>query len=282
MNSAQRLEERTKSQFPLSIATSLAIEGLFGIIVDRPDPKPVWPQYTDLFINVRTLFRNLVGSLTATDNNALQPGEYGAALIEEMTIIQNIVTQYSKGRINVHFYACTYNSLTGFFPFAYFKEVNTEKQKMYALLENTSIDRVFQILGKDQSMLTRYDVNITHPGKATLLLSHYPVDLLNVRQTTELGLLESHTGAVKLRHRWNSKLYNGKDLTIIPFDKMTVQLFGDHGNLFKPYPKDIRDKVLAIAKQYKWHSATTRDRIMQSIQLAHEPLLMVMVRKLYL
>jgi len=282
MNSTHWLEERTKSQFPLSIATSLAIEGLFGIIVDNINPTPPWVNYTDLFVNVRTLMRNLVGALPPEANNAIQPGEYAAALIEEMTILQNIVGQYSKGRINVHYYACTYNSLTGFYPFAYFKEVKTDKQKLYALVENTTIDRIYQLLGKEHSLVTRYDVNITQPGKATLLLSHYPIDLLNVRQTTELALLESHTGSVKLKHRWNSKLYNGKDLTIIPFDRMTIQLFGDHGGLFKPYPKDIRDKILAIAKQYKWHSATTRDRIMQSVQLSKEPALMVMVRKLYL
>lgn len=63
MSNLLDIDARTKGQFPISIATSLALEGLFGILEDNKDPNPPWPDYTDLIINVRTLFRNLLGSI---------------------------------------------------------------------------------------------------------------------------------------------------------------------------------------------------------------------------
>lgn len=282
MDKEYSIEARTKGKLPLSIATSLAIEGLFGMIDDKPDIKPQWEGFTHLLVNARTLFRNVIGSFSKEVLETLNPGDFSEIIIEEMSIIRSAVSVYSKNRIETLFYVCSYNSLTNFYPFAYFKEAKTAIQTHTAAVENSTIDNIFKTLGDQNSFIKRYDVNITPEVTNTLVITHFPFDLLQIKKAKDIALLESHTGVVKKRYQWNTKLKNAGSLPPMPFDIMTVQLFGDSGNLFNPYPKPIRDKVIGIAKQYEWHQQTTRARIMQTIQLAHDPNLVLMIRRLYL
>lgn len=282
MSNLLDIDGRTKGQFPVSIATSMALEGLFGILETAPTDTPPWREYTDVAINVRTLFRNLLGSISDEHTSTNTGYHYAIALIEEMTIIRNVVTQYSNGTINTHFYACSYDSLTGLFPFAFFKDLKTDKQKFYAKLENGTIDEIMQQLGTPNEFVRLYDTNIPLQVKQALLLTNYPVDLLTLTKATKVALLESHTGRVKERQHWNTKLHNAKSLPPMPFDRMTIRVFGDSGNLFAPYPLDTRKKIMEIATQYKWHSQTTRERVLQTIRLSKDAVFIQTITRLYL
>lgn len=282
MSNLLDIDARTKGQFPISIATSLALEGLFGILEDNKDPNPPWPDYTDLIINVRTLFRNLLGSIEDEHTSTNTGYHYAIAIIEEMTIIRNIVTQYTDGKIKTHFYACNYDTLTGLYPFSFFRESKTDKQKFYAKMENGTIDEVIKQLGKPNEYIRLFDSYIPLDVNKTLVITNYPVDLLNIQKASEIALVESHTGKLKRKAQWNTKLYNGSKLPPIPFDKMTIRVFGDSGNLFAPYPIEIRRKLLEIAGKYKWHSQTTRERILQTVKLSNDIVLYQTITKLYL
>src|SRR5690606_25017198 len=50
--------ERATGYFPLSIATSLAIEGATGIHPDQPVGSKLMKDFTGHWVNVKTLFRN--------------------------------------------------------------------------------------------------------------------------------------------------------------------------------------------------------------------------------
>lgn len=282
MSNLVRIDGRTKGQFPVSIATSLALEGMFGILEDNFNPNPPWLDYTDLVVNVRTLFRNLVGSIENESETNNTPIDYAYVLTEEMSLIRNYVTERSSGKINVQFYVCDYHSLTGFYPFAFFKEVKSEKQKMYARMENNTIEYIFKELKLVNDYLTAYDTNVLLEVRKTLLMTHFPLDLLHIRKASEVALLESHTGVVKRKHKWNTKLNNSKNLPPIPFDRMTVQVFGDSGHLFSPYPLEIRKKLIKVAEENNWHTATTKERILQTVKLVRDPVFVETIRKLYL
>ena len=108
MNDAVLLERRETGKIPVSIPTSLALEGLFGIL-DVPEgaPKSSDPipatEIDEVWVNLRTLFRNLQGSLEAQSATQINGYSYGLAIIEEMTIIQQSVHQLSEGRIKTFF-----------------------------------------------------------------------------------------------------------------------------------------------------------------------------------
>jgi len=227
------------------------------------------------------LFRNLHGAISAEHVNNITAVELTAAIVEEMTVISSIVQEQTRGKLKVVYYACSYKHLTGLYKGARFKEVKTDKQKFYAALENNCLENVFRHFGKDNDIIHAYDTLITAKPKRVLLMTNYPIDLLNISGPTALGLLESHTGTVKTKLRWNTKLNGGNNLPRIPFDRMTVQVFGDSGGLFSPYPRDYRDKLVALAEKYKWTPDTTKGRILQCLELMREPTYEIALKKLY-
>ena len=280
MNYIEVLDGRVKGQFPLSIATSLAFEGLFGIMDEKDNPKnPPLTLFKQLWVNIRTLFRNIHGSIDKEAEGNLLPKDYADVIIEEMNTINGIMRDKSPD-IQVHYYVCTYQTLSSIYPFSSFKEVKTDNQKAYSVLENGMLSFLFKHFGTTDERVHICDTFIIPKEPKILLLTHYPFDLLNVKGGGMLGLLESHTGVVKLKPQWNTKL-NTKDYNRLPFDKMTVQLFGDSGGLFKPYPLDFRKKILELATSKKWNSETTKDRILQGVSSLHDPVFEAGIKRLY-
>src|SRR5690606_15099886 len=109
------------------------------------------------------------------------------------------------------------------------KNATTENQKFVQALEGNTF-KEFQQLQPDADLRV-FDMDFEQDQRKVLIITHFPVDLLNRYKFSRLVLLETHTGAMKPHTLWYTKLYNGKELNMIPFDRMTVQLFGD-GNLF--------------------------------------------------
>lgn len=315
MKPSEMLDDRVKGQLPISVATSLAIEGLLGILEDKPaDPdnplrryaqtainaynstrqflgihvedtpvdvvKAPIKDYEELWINYRTLFRNIVGALPADHAAQITPDDYAMLVVEELTIIKAALLDHGFD-VMVVGYVCSYESLHGNYPKAIMREIRTDKQKFYAALENQTVAAVFTNLGGENEILIPCDVSIRGNHRKTMLLSSYPIDLLNFKHGLQLALVESHTGAIKKRQHWHTKLQNGKDLPHIPFDRMTIQMFGDTGGLFSPYPKTHREKLIALAVKYQWTSLTTKARIMQCLELARDPTFEAVVRAMY-
>lgn len=281
--SAMILEMREKGQFPLSIGTSLAFEGAFAIMLDNPNPpKPPIDSYKEVWVNLRTLFRNLYTCMKREQSEMLLPDALGEAMREEMSIIQGILAERTGGRVTAIFYANNYHSLTGLFQNAIFKEAKTEKQKHYSLMENKAIDYLLKHYQKSgQFTILDLDTTLVGNERDALILTHYPLDLISNKKFGDIGLLESNTGAVKRPHQWYTKLKNGNELGRIPFNKMTIQLFGDSGDLFAPYPSDYRRAVIDCAENNKWTQTTTKDRIILTIQLLKMPQLEGLVRKMF-
>ena len=112
------------------------------------------------------------------------------------------------------------------------------------------------------------------------LITHYPVDLLARYNFTELHLLESHTGAIKNPSMWNTKLQNGRDIPNIPFDRATLQVFGD-GVMYRPMNMKIRKAFIEMAEKHQWSAATTEALVKHSAKSAKDPFLGQFVNGLY-
>src|SRR5690606_22392271 len=117
-------------------------------------------------------------------------------------------------------------------------------------------------------------------GSDGLILTHFPVDLLNRYRFKTLKLLESHTGAIKPFNVWNTKLKDGQGLDVIPFDRMTLQMFGDNAH-FSPMHKKVRMTIYNLVVKNKWTYATTKDYVFYCIQQNRDPALEDLVRELY-
>ena len=273
------LSGREQGQIPVSIGTSLALEGAFGILEDHPNPAPAIHKVEVLYINLRTLLRNIAGSVDADTNAVLTAEDLSATLGNELQIIEAAVKQVTAGKVEVVPYICEYKSLKRLFPHAMMKETKSEKQTFAALRETNALLDFEEKMGWIYSK--KFDIEFEKDNRTALILTNYALDLLQRYKFTSLSLLESHTGAVKPPAMWYTKLNNGKELTSIPFDRMTIQMFGDGSNLFSPFPIKIRRHILGIAEKNKWTPMTTKALILDSIKKERDPTLEALILNLY-
>lgn len=253
---------------PISIPTALAIERAGGQHPEIEDKEPPVLKYRLILMNVKTLIRNLHGSVERSAFAIPKYDDIVDALIEDMSITESYITDVSKGGTQVRFYLPTYSSIRREYPRAKVKSASTPNQKEYANLEKNIIDT----LRKSSAPLDIMGGDMGPEGKhpSTMLVTHYPVDLLKRASFEKLTLLESHTGKLKGPSSWNSKLVSSKELERIPFNRFTLQLFGD-GTHFYSFPHKYKKEIIKLAEEAKWTPTTTRDRMVLTIKRVKDP-----------
>lgn len=274
----QQLAQRELGAIPLSVGTSLAIESACGVLPEKEVSPPPILAVKELWVNLRTLFRNLMGALDKDFREQVLPDALVMGLQEEMSILESAIVKAGQGQVRVVFYYCSYAALPRTFPRAKKKELSTNRQKVYDILEQ----RALQILHQQQPSqdVRWFNLELTGQHPAAMIITHCAVDLLNRRHFTNLLLLESHTGAIKPHTQWNTKLTNGKELTRIPFNQLTLQVFGDGGVFFSPMPSKIRSYVIELAEQENWTAVTTREKIIYGIKKLRDPSAIVFLMEL--
>lgn len=276
--------QRVVGKYPISIATSLAFEGLADTLEDgkRYASPPIF-NYEMVWINLRTLIRNLQGAIERELQDKIPIKDIIYAITAEMSIINSLTSEISNGKCQTKFYVCDYRSLPKLYPKAQIKELKTERQKFQASLESTIITEIFKDNQYLENPVVHFDTSIRPDSKMrSVILTHLPFDLLSYEHFNILDLIESHTGVIKKKHQWNTKLLNGKELIRIPFDKMTVQLFGDSGGMLSPYPPDLRKGLIAVAEKYRWNTLVTKERIRLTVGLHKDAALQMAVTELYM
>lgn len=264
------LAQRALGQFPISIATSLAFEGLVGIHPDLPKPttKPV-SKYETIYINVDTILRNMLNSISTSDIPYVLPEDALEYLKSELLIISNVVADQSGGKLKVHYYVVCPTLFKAKFKSKHitFKTPTTPNQVILAATKRI----VMQHLMKE-SIGEISTVKVTHaPMPNSLMLSHKPTDLIMFSESNNIQLLESHTGKIKSKAFWNTKLKASDDVTRIPFCKFSLCVFGDSGDDIKPLSSKIRAMVTTIADQKKWTITTPIASIKKDLATIPDP-----------
>ena len=267
---------RAVGALPISIATSIALEHLLGIQSEaNPEPKPKSIQkYREIWINLKTLFRNLHGALEKQAMKEVLPDEMEDALWQEMETITSVINQYSNGVTKVVYYVSNYKGIREKFKMATFKGDHTERQLAYSVLVNNTIGKLLKVHGKTEEQDIRvFDLYLKPTGNFnTLILTHIAYDLVSYRNFGTLALIESHTGTIKTREMWYTKYHNGKELPMLPFMEGLLPVFGDN-EFFSPLNRKSRDEVLELAAKYNWTHATTRDKVLYGVDKLQNPYL---------
>lgn len=284
------VSHRDVGSFNLSIATSLAFDSLLGVnLPENQKENPPIKVADSLWINFRTLFRNLIGSLSDSAKDFITEEQAAEALFIELKTIVAAVENTTAGSVKVVFYFCTYKSLPRLFPHAMHRELKTNNQRWaYQLEEHTykklkpmlddSID--FREYDTDINAIVGVDVDVSVSFENIYLLSHAPVDLLSRYNFNSIRLIESHTGAIKLHYQWHTKLLGLNGVETIPFNRMTLQIFGDNA-YFRPMPIKLRRFLITVSEKEKWTPTTTKDKILADIEDQHDPVLEAFISKLF-
>lgn len=290
---SKALTSRMMGQLPISIATSVAFESLLNM--EPPSDAPPWVRrpsgsvqpirrQKELWINLRTLLRNIDGAINPEVENLTSPLDYYRALVAEMATIETIVNELpAEERPKTVYFTKSYENLSRIWPNALFRDVTAPKLKVFAVLENNVMSYFADDIRKGvfaQDKVIIADSYLS-PGIRAALISHFPVDLVLTKGNKFELLVESHTGALKLKQEWYTKLRDGNKYPRIPFDKAMVQIFGDKENMLSPQTLAIRKRLGVISEKYRWSPMTTRDRVIFSIEQEHEPVLLKLVKDCY-
>lgn len=261
---------RAVGQYPLSVATSLALESANGIHPEIVAEYPPIRRYQELWVNTRTLFRNFMGALDKDTYRGVRPDEIAEALAQEMEQIVSIIPA------KVQFYVSNYARLEQEYPHATVRVDNTDAQKVYTLLQTQAIE----LLLKHHPEIGVVPLKLhapTHPK--ALILTHYAFDLLAHKEFSLLNLVESHTGKIKTRAQWYTKYYQGRELAMIPFREDFLQVFGDN-ETFRPMDRKLREAIVEVAKKYSWSSVTTREKLMYGIEQIPNPFFVATLKQM--
>lgn len=262
----------THGKFSVSIGTSIAIETIFNLNDNVPPVNPApYTKYKMILINVRTLLRNLFGAVNLQLKEEWNATRYLERLRMEIDKIPEIIANQSKDGISTVFYIATLRDLEREFPKAILKRVSTKavSGQHYEAVEQYCIAQIMSLAldKKINVFITQYKLPVV--DERTLILTHMPIDLLSYRHNPAVDLLESHTGTIKPRFRWHTKL-RGSGLDRIPFDNWSIQLFGD-GKTFNAYPIKYRNAMIALANDKKWGQNVTPTLIKLQLKYIQDP-----------
>ena len=276
---------RDMGEIPISIGTSLSLQALYN---NHPDLKPerTLPvlKADVLYINVRTLFRNIMSSTESEKQVTVKARDYLTALKDELTDIANYLNN-QENPIKVFFYLPTYDSLhKEFGSVAELREPSTDLQKQKLEIEKqvfSQLEQELKVLEPEKRYVNIIDMKIESSDRVrAFVLTHYPVDLLYVNGFSKVLLLESHTGKIKDEREWYTK-FHADATERIPFNRAMLVFFGDSGGMFKPQHHKARKAVLKVADKYKWTYQTTRDKILLNLQLGGEGWIEQIIKKMF-
>ena len=274
-NKIDKINFRKTSSFSLAIGTGLAFETLFDATHERIDPERKVDQRIDIndynvfYINIATLFRNIYSSVPEGGGDSIPSSDYAAAITFEINLIRELVKSNSIAT-TVVFYINEYKSIYGLkkLPWLNHREDTSKKQLLYRkllagscklLLDNQETKSLIVVSDK-----TIGKVPESYRQKA-IILTHIPYDLFSNDSFFKLDLLESHTGTVKNKSLFYTKLL-GKNPSI-PFHKGMMAIFGDK-EYFGPMDKKLRDALLTLSlrKGKEWNQKTSKERVLSDIR----------------
>lgn len=269
--SLSALSERVTSAANVSVGTSLAMETIipswpvFDPAREAPLAVPI-SQFQRVFFNLWTLARNLHNAIPLAYRDSVSGHDAGMVLAEEAMEVVSAVESTSAASVQGLIYYPSYAGLQREYKKGRLRTPTTDKQKAsQALLQEMCDVAAKQLETNHKKHFKRFNVRLLPDGYGnTLLFTHFPVDLLSESRLGRCSLLESHTGVVKQKNLWYTKLFAGKTLSNIPFNAATLQIFGDD-HQFRPWETKIKNALIQMAKDHRWSWATTNSKMRQDM-----------------
>ncbi len=220
-------------------------------------------MYQAFYINLLTLFRNLVSSIDKSVFLSARVDDLAMILESEIEVIESLCQVEGLGLIKPYFYTCSYHSLVKIDERIKLREDHTEWQKTF---KQTYLKVAEWLLKRHDISLSDTQLEVKAPR--ALIMTHIPYDLLNYKSFKQLDLLASNTGKLKPRPLWNTKYYPlvNQDMSHLPFHKLLLLLFGDKV-LIHPSPIQLRRMLMEVSIQGKWTVASSVDKIKLDVDM---------------
>lgn len=228
--------------FSVSPATDPVIQTIL-------ESKSIKGKYTRVYFNVRTFIRNFYNSVE--DAYEADFRQFVKELIEEMETIHHLIKNSGAVKNGVYWYYPTYETLYKASKHAKLKLPSTKLQKQY---EEREIRILEEMLRRDkEGVINKVDSVVNGNNSRSIIVTHYPSDLLSVGRFKELVMVESHTGLLKKESEWNTKIGSFHKNPNIPFNLLSIQVFGDGSKQFRANSRILGETLLELADKRNWH-----------------------------
>lgn len=259
--------QRTGGAFDVSIATSLALEGLMGTHPDNPVKPPPINRVNELWINIATILRNIYNSVLS-ENELITADDLFYILHSELIYIHAKLGD-SHPNLKVRFYAHTVKEIEAKYKNIKLKKPNTPKQQVfYSLLDRTLNYAINTLSASGDVRLERLSESTTSAAHCVAILTHQIVDLVSLaapqKSSDKVMLLESHTGRLKTKAEWGTKVSSNLGAKL-PLTLFTLQVFGDTSGLVQPLPLKHRRVIVEFAEKERWSAITTEARMRYAV-----------------
>lgn len=263
------LKERTTTSFGISIGTGLMLESLFDPTKERYDKERVIPtrvnlnRYNGWIINVHTLIRNLLGSLTTKilleDISSKDLELIVKEIITELYVIKSLCMSTNVSDNYISVLIPNYTKLL--------KKLNSNKDvsKIKYIQNNLKAIELFsKYLDKVNKVVTTIDNTIDKSKLENVIItSHYCTDLLI---SNNMVLLESHTGVLKQNYEMYTKYSKSSNLDYsrLPMLDIILHIVGDNTLVSGMSPK-IKKQLVELSTSCKWTYRTTREKVLYDL-----------------
>ncbi len=255
---------RELGQLQISIGTSLAIEGFLGIHPSQPRLPSIRREVTELWINLATLIRNFYASMTVEQQEQVELNDVVFIITDEMRIIESTVRSHTTGKVDVVYYHSNIDRLNKQFPKAVIKTPSTLRQMALDESMKSTMKGLIQTLRYENIPFIEIEDRPSVSMNVVTILTHYPHELLWDTRFNSLILLESHTGRLKQKSLWNGKLSGVSIEDRIPFNEVTLCIFGDNV-LFKGGPIKDRKLIRELGEKNRWNIVTTVSKMKHDV-----------------
>ena len=260
------LDEYVTSSFGVNIGTGLMLESILKPTDDRIDDDRLVPNnvkisdYNTYYINLYSLLVNIAGSFSATSIDELLKNDktminvFLERAISEMVMIQELID------IDVVYY----NMLYGPYDRKKLLKESTNKDSKTYKLKKAISNMVSLVLASKEVKVEEVDIYLPKKKKSLISTSN-TMDLLNSNKM-DLDLLEFHTGVLKQRNKFYTKVNTKVEL---PFEEVLLFAFGDKKGLINPILNIKERKVLLdalVEKKLKPYNRYSRGFIMDIVK----------------
>lgn len=228
-----------------SIGTAIPIEEV--ILLEKNPVKTLW-------LNGRTLFRNFYEAIDKDKRNQYSIADITKEFIEE---VDNLIPFLNEQGVRAKVYnTLGVSTMKRRIPDAKVKLPKTPQQIKYVEYEKFAVENLMSLMSKEVS--ETFKVKLYGPIKEHVhILTHLPIDLLSEFEFGKLSLLESHTGTIKTRSQWITKITKNEEYAHLPVNILTIVVLGDRTNNFYALSPSIKKELLEISKQAKWTPMTS-------------------------
>lgn len=274
--------DRVLGHYSISIATSLALEGVFETGEhENPNRKERPVKDKKLMVNIRTLMRNVVNAFSSTQRDELTSEIILQSMREDINGLIKAVNN-AEPTATVEIYHCSFESANKHFGPVKFHNGKSVDEVVTSTARNLMRGYELDLFDNYDRLKEGFSVDfvefdcVVKSDQPTILLTNYPSDLLGHNDMPSCILLESHTGRLKGESQWHTKL-TGKPVAI-PFTKEMWSIYGD-GILIGPQPMKFRKVLNKLAEKGRWTHRTTMSRVKSAVSIAKEPHLLDFIRK---